>query len=185
MDARRGRPSGARCKVAGFSAAARLGRRRRRCRRRGQPPSRRPHHRLPERRHSSSPTHAAEADHATRDIELATEIDRLMNRGQRMTDTPIRDPHRQARPRRPRPRCQGARPRAPRRGLRGHLHRAAPDAGDDRGRRRAGGRRRRRPVDPVRRPHGAAAADRGSCCASAAWTTCWSPPAESSPTPTS
>ena len=66
-------------------------------------------------------------------------------------------PDREARPRRPRPRREGAGPRPARRGVRGRLHGAAPDAGDDRHRRAPGGRRRRRPVHPVRRPHDAAA----------------------------
>ncbi len=43
----------------------------------------------------------------------------------------------QARPRRPRPRREDHRPRPARRGLRGHLHRAAPDPGDDRRPRRS------------------------------------------------
>ena len=62
---------------------------------------------------------------------------------------------RQAGPRRSRPRRQGRRRRAARRRHGGHLHRPAPDAGDDRHRRRPGGRRRRRPVDPERRAHDA------------------------------
>ena len=53
------------------------------------------------------------------------------------TATPDQGAHRQARPRRPRPRRQGARARAARRGLRGHLHRPAPDAGDGRVARRS------------------------------------------------
>ena len=55
-------------------------------------------------------------------------------------------PGRQARPRRARPRRQDHRPRAARRGLRGDLHRPAPDAGDDRRGGAPGGRRRDRPV---------------------------------------
>ena len=51
---------------------------------------------------------------------------------------------RQARPRRPRPRRQGARARPARRGLRGRLHGPPPDAGHGRDRGDAGGRRRRR-----------------------------------------
>ena len=45
--------------------------------------------------------------------------------------------HRQARPRRPRPRREGARPWSPRRGLRGRLHGPPPDAGDGRDARRS------------------------------------------------
>jgi Asp-tRNA(Asn)/Glu-tRNA(Gln) amidotransferase A subunit family amidase len=62
---------------------------------------------------------------------------------------------RQAGARRTRPRREGHRQRVPRCRLRGHLHRAAPDARDDRERRGAGGRRRRRALDPVRRAHDA------------------------------
>ena len=71
------------------------------------------------------------------------------------TEEPANPPHPggQARPRRPRPRRQDHRPGAARRGLRGHLHRAAPDPGDDRRRRDPGGRGRRRPLHHVRRPH--------------------------------
>ena len=67
----------------------------------------------------------------------------------------------QARARRPRPRCQGHRPRPARRRVRGDLHRAAPDAragGPGRG---PGGRRRRGPVAAVgRAPHPRAPGDR-------------------------
>ena len=58
----------------------------------------------------------------------------------------------QAGPRRPRPWCQGHRPRPARRRLRGHLHRAAPDARAGRAGRGPGGRRRRRACRCSRAP---------------------------------
>ena len=78
---------------------------------------------------------------------------------------------RQARPRRPRSRREGRRRRAARRRHGSHLHRAAPDARDDRHRRRPGGRRRRRPVDPERRAHDAVPARARARCASRGATT--------------
>src|SRR5581483_6093596 len=65
---------------------------------------------------------------------------------------------RQARPGRARPRREDHRARAPRRGDGGDLHRAAPDAGADRGDRDPGGRGRGRHLDPLGRAHDARAA---------------------------
>ena len=84
----------------------------------------------------------------------------------------------QAGPRRARPRRQDRGARAARRGLRGDLHRAAPDARADRGHRRPGGRGRHRaqralgrPQLPLRARAGAAARRRApttSRCSAAA-----------------
>ena len=67
---------------------------------------------------------------------------------------------REARARRARPRRQGGRPGAARCGLRGHLHRAAPDARADRRDRDPGGRGRRRAVVPLGGAHDALPAGR-------------------------
>ena len=59
-----------------------------------------------------------------------------------------------------------------RRGLRGRLHRPAPDARDGRHGRAPGGRRRRRAVDPVGRAHDARAADHQAARRAGPRTTC-------------
>ena len=96
-----------------------------------------------------------------------------------MTETAarrIQGRHREAGARRPRPRGQGDRSRAARRGHGGHLHGPAPEPRADRGRRRAGGRRRDRPQHPLRGPpahlparRGAAARARDGLASACSW----------------
>ena len=102
-----------------------------------------------DRRRGSAPRESASGD-AARIVDVAP----LQFRHDRPTD---QGAHRQAGARRPRPRGEGAGAGPPRRGLRGRLHGAPPDARDGRDRGAPGGRRRRRPVDPVGRPHDARA----------------------------
>ena len=71
---------------------------------------------------------------------------------------------RQARPGRPRPRRQGGRAGAARRGHGGDLHRPAPEPRADRGRGRPGGRRRRRACRSCPAPTCPSAGACSSCC---------------------
>ena len=110
------------------------------------------------------------------------------SRGPRVSSAPYAAPlpgrDRQARPRRSRPRRQGHRPGAARRRLRGHLHRALPDARADRRDRAAGGRRRRRAVGALGRAHHAVPAGGRAAPARRASATCSCSAAGSSPTTT-
>ena len=85
---------------------------------------------------------------------------RLPTRPGRLGSGREHDPrrHRQAGPRRPRPRREGHRPRPPRRRHGGHLHGAPPDARADRRDGDPGGCRRGRHLHPLGRAHDARAA---------------------------